>query len=82
MVRESSSFTKCAMHVMEKDSFCSFSPYEGCPLLTSQTALCEGFPEGAECKCPMPKGVYNFVDVEVEVPDMGVVFNTLMLVSQ
>ena len=55
--------------------------YDGCSILTEEQAMCDGFPEGYECKCPLPAGTYNFVNVPVEVPDMGDLMDHLMAVS-
>merc|ERR1711860_28407 len=52
--------------------------YDGCEMLTSEPAMCDGFPEGAACQCPFPAGTYTFDNVPVEVPDMGDMMNHLM----
>merc|ERR1719410_2968248 len=48
-------------------------PYELCPIIENMgDTLCPSFPENQPCGCPILAGDLNIKDLQVSVPDMGI----------
>jgi len=53
-------------------------PMALCPIIEATPSLCDNFPPGQPCGCPLLAGDMDLAGVQVDVPDMGELMGAVM----